>query len=195
MELLKKHKLLQDKKSKVLLDPKEVNEIAVIEALLPLQALIVFRQLVMKEVILLQHRAQQEKDKAKPTRRVSTFFKNRFGSKKKDMGKEEGGENATGQEEDEEDISIQTVRSLIYGWVRGLVCCRICMHAMSVCIHPCMNIFCVSHTLSLSPSSLVDIYIFWVSHDTTTQTRTHAHTHSHTHPCHSLTNILSLVTT
>jgi hypothetical protein len=115
MELLKKHKLILDKNPKSVIEPTEIKEIEVIECILPLHALIVFRQLVVKEVILLQHKAQQEKEKAKPTRRVSKFFKSHFGSKKK--GGHEDGEEQQG-EGDEEDISVQAVsvtdRSYIY---------------------------------------------------------------------------------
>lgn len=111
MELLKKHKLLHDKNPKAVMDTTEMNEIAVIESLLPLHALIVFRQLVIKEVILLQHRTQQEKQKAKPTRRMSSFFKSHFGSSKKKSfgGKDEEKEEVSVADED--DISVQAVSS------------------------------------------------------------------------------------
>jgi hypothetical protein len=102
MELLKRHKLIHDKNPKAILDATEVKEIEEIEDLLPLHALIVFRQLVMKEVIILQHKAQQEKEKSKTTTKVSTFFKSRFGSKKRGSVTESGSH-------DDEDISLQEV--------------------------------------------------------------------------------------
>lgn len=106
MELLKKHRLALQKNSKASIDSRELDEITVMEALLPLQALVVFRQLVAKEVILLQHRGQLEKEKSKTTRRMSSFFKSHFGAKKKVSGDEVEDH---GGDEEEEDISIQVV--------------------------------------------------------------------------------------
>lgn len=96
MQLLMSHKQLLDKNSKAVISPSELQEIATIEALLPLHALVVFRQLVMKSFILLQHKAQQEKEKAKPTTKMSNFFKSHFGKKDYEV-------------DDEDDISVQAV--------------------------------------------------------------------------------------
>jgi hypothetical protein len=109
MELLKKHKLMRDKNPKAVIDPAELTKIDMIEALLPLHALIVFRQLAVKEVILLQHKAHQEKEKAKPMRRVSTFLSSHFGSKKKVSGDEKDKEGDEGDGSGEDDISVHEV--------------------------------------------------------------------------------------
>ena len=101
MELLKKHKLALSKNPKAVVDRVEQNEIDVIESLLPIHALIVFRQLVSKEVILEQHKQNQEKLKGSTKRRVSTFFKSAFSSRKVNEDDDDHG--------DEEDITLQAV--------------------------------------------------------------------------------------
>ena len=103
MELLKKHKLALEKNSKAVLDSTEVEEIEKIEVILPLHALIVYRQLVAKDLALLHHQMNQDKEKSKTSKKVSNFFRNHFGSKKKSEEDESL---------DEHDISLQTVSKL-----------------------------------------------------------------------------------
>lgn len=132
MELLKKHKLLLDKNPKAVIPPAELKEVTMIETLLPTHALIVFRQLVMKEVILIQHKAQQEKEKSKPTKRVSTFFKNHFGSHKKDY-----------DVDDDDDISIQAVCCCV-----TLLVCGVCWCCSDILF--CVNSYSMNWKMSCS---------------------------------------------